>query len=268
MEILLLGTGAADGIPGYFLDDRVSRHAREHGCKDVRSRCAAIIDGEVKIDLGPDTMMQLRNEDLSARDWSALFFTHSDDDHLSVADLQYALVPFTREFFMPFTIYGNKSVAEIIHERYPDWPIEVVQTESYACYQHGPYRIVTIRATHIPGEDCHNLIIERGGKQILYASDTGWWSEETWAYLKQFQLDALVIECTDGFAGSPYDGHLDVESCIAAVERLRKEGVLRKDSRVVTTHHSSRGDATHAELERALYQHGIEVGYDGMRIAV
>jgi len=269
MKIKLLGTGAADGIPAFHGDCRVCKHAREHGGKDMRSRSAAVIDGSLKVDLPPDTLMQMHQSKSNARDWTGLIFTHSDEDHFAVDQLQYALHPFTDMDHMGFTIYANATIAKQIWERYPAWPLEVAITRSFCPVEHGAFRIIPIRAKHgAQGEDAHNLIFERGGKTFLYATDTGIWPEETWFHLRDFRLDALVIECTNGFVPNDYDGHLDIKQCCDVVERLRKMGTLSSNSRVVTTHHSHHGGATHAELEEALNPYGIEPGFDGMLIDI
>ena len=82
MNIRLLGTGAADGIPGFFGNDMVSDYARAHGGKDIRGRTSALVDGVIQIDFPPDTLSQLNRFALDAREWTAVLFTHSDDDHL------------------------------------------------------------------------------------------------------------------------------------------------------------------------------------------
>jgi phosphoribosyl 1,2-cyclic phosphate phosphodiesterase len=266
MNIRLLGTGAADGIPGFFRNDPVSKHARECGGRDVRTRCAALVDGVLKIDLPPDTFSQLQRDRLDPRDWSALLFTHSHEDHFAVGEIQYALYPFTEMDHMPYTIYGNETICRKIEERYPNWPIELVQTRSFESYQHGSYTITPVKARHIEEEDCHNLIIERGGKSILYATDTGVWTHDTFEFLSRYHLDVLVIECTDGLRKGNYLGHLDIDACVGVVDALREAKVLGSDSRVVTTHHAASGGARHCDLEKALLKHGIEPGYDGMVI--
>jgi hypothetical protein len=43
-------------------------------------------------------------------------------------------------------------------------------------------------------------------------------------------------------------------------------GTLDSNSRVVTTHHSHSGNATHTQLEAILLPEAIEPGYDGMVI--
>lgn len=268
MDIRLLGTGAADGIPGLFADDDVSRYARENGGKDVRTRSAALVDGALKIDLPPDTLMQLQRDRLSGTDWTALIFTHSDDDHLALDQIQYAMIPFTPHDHLPFTIYANSDVARLIRARYPEWPMEIVETRSFEPFTHGSHRITPIRARHITEEDCHNLIVQADGKTLLYATDTGIWPEETFEFLKDFAIDLLVIECTDGLCQPDYHGHLGIKECVHVVNRLRNQGTLSERSRVITTHHASRGEARHCDLERLLQPHGIEPGYDGLLIQI
>ena len=268
MKLTLLGTGAADGIPAFHGNCRICKHAREKGGKDVRTRTAAIVDRIIKIDLGPDTLPQLHQNGMTASEWSAVLFTHSDDDHFAYNELQYALYPFTDMDHLGFTIYGNGTVVARLRERYPDWPMEFVQTKSFCSFDHAGYEITPFQAKHMCGEDAHNFMVERGGRKLLYCSDTGIWEAPTWAFLKGQEADAIVIECTDGFAPSGYDGHLAFESCVEVVNRLRREGGLKRGARVVTTHHSHRGNATHVELEDALRPHGIEPGYDGMILEI
>lgn len=263
MKIRLLGTGGADGIPGLFSDSRVSNYARECGGKDVRTRSSALVDDGLKIDFPPDTFFQVVRDRLRAQDWTAIVYTHSDDDHLAVNQLQYALHPFTPSEKFEFTIYGNSTVIERLTRRYPDWPIETVVTQSFQPFVHADYLITPFKANHKNDEDSQNLVIERGGKTLIYATDTGVWTDESWSFLDSVRADALVIECTDGFAPSNYTGHLDVKKCIEVVDRLRAGGVIRDTTPVVTTHHSHQGEGTYAELSRVLTPHGITAGYDG-----
>lgn len=266
MKIQLLGTGGADGIPSFYSDDPVTRYAREHGGKDIRTRCAALVDDSIKLDHGPDTLYQIHKLHLNPRDWSALLFTHSDADHFLVEELQYAVHPFTEEDCPGFTIFANPTICGIIHDRYPDWPFDIVETQNFASYPFGEYTFRTFEANHKPGEDCHNWMISDDRVNLLYAADTGWWNEATWAALQGHRLDALVIECTEGLVPSTYEGHLDIVECVAVIDRLRSMNVVRPDTKVVTTHHAHYGGATHDQLVNALSPHGIDVGYDGLTV--
>lgn len=268
MKIRLLGTGGADGIPGLFSRSRVSRIAREVGGKEIRTRSSALVDDGLKLDFPPDTFSQLVRDGLEAADWSGLVFTHSDDDHISTSQLQYALYPFTDHDHIEFAIYGNAAVIQRVCERYPHWPIELHLTESFVPFFHAQYGITPFRANHKVDEDSQNLLIESSGRSLIYATDTGIWPDETWEFLVGHRVDALVIECTEGFVPTQYHGHLDVEALLGVVDRLREMGVLTSSSQVVTTHHSHQGDATHCELQDRLCPHGIHPGYDGMVVEV
>lgn len=268
MVVQLLGTGAADGIPALFENSRVSDYARKHGGKDVRTRCGAIIDGHLKIDFPPDTFSQLVLHQLNALDWSAIVFTHSDHDHFAVREIQYAMFPFNDEMSMPFPMYGNSTICEMIWDRYPNWPIEMHQTKSFESFSVSGFEVTPIAANHTRGEDCHNLLIAKDGKTFLYGTDTGVWHEPTWEFLKGWKLDGLVIESTNGKSEPNYWGHLNFASTIEVVDRLRKMGSLSDSAPVVTTHHSQDGDMTHDELVEAFAPYGISVGYDGIEFTV
>jgi phosphoribosyl 1,2-cyclic phosphate phosphodiesterase len=268
MQIRLLGTGGADGIPGLFSDTRVSQYARQHGGKDVRTRCAAVVDDSLKIDLGPDTWHQMAREGLDARDWTAIIFTHSDDDHFSPRELQYALFPFNESEYVGFQVYGNGAICRRIMEAFPEWPFEVFMTRSFEPFRHADYTVTPIRALHLEDEDAHNLIFDDGTHKVLYGTDTGIWPEMTWEFLSGVKLDGLVIECTEGFFNTPYNGHLDINECIEVVTRLREMGTLSSSAPVATTHHSHNGGGIHSELEAVLNPHGIQVGYDGFVLEV
>lgn len=268
MEITLFGTGAADGIPALFGDDRVSAHARSAGGRDVRSRASAAVDGVLKLDLPPETLAQCHRLNADASAWRAILFTHSDDDHFARNQLQYALYPFTPADHPAFSIHADRSVLDAIRTRYPEWPFELHPVRAFEPFVTLGYEVLPIRANHSPDEECLNFVLRQGGHGLLYATDTGVYGDESFRALAGLALDLAVIECTDGRRPGTYEGHLSIHSLVGVVERLRAEGALRPDARVVTTHHSARGDATHDELVAALAPHRIEPGYDGLSISL
>jgi phosphoribosyl 1,2-cyclic phosphate phosphodiesterase len=267
MTIKLLGTGAADGIPGIFTSSEVSRRALQPGSKDCRTRAAALIDDCIKLDLGPDTLAQIQRHGLDPTLWDSIVFTHSHEDHFTVSEIQYALYPFNPNEYTPFTIYCNPTIAWLIWERYPDWPLDVVTTEVFKTFNIGNYRMTPVLAKHAEPEECQNLIFEKDGRRFGYMTDTGWWPEITWEYLQNARLDAMVIECTDGLHDSGYDGHLALEELVGVVERLRKSEALAPNAPILTTHHSHLG-GFHEELEAAMAPHGIQPGFDGLEISI
>ncbi|MBI1335135.1 MAG: hypothetical protein GC165_19905 [Armatimonadetes bacterium] len=268
MKVLLMGTGGADGIPALYGDDRVSKYARANGGRDLRTRAAALVDRDFKIDLGPDTLSQVHRFGIDPRDWSALFVTHSDEDHLCLSEIQYGMFPFVECEKLEYTIYGNPIVCELIRHRYPEWPIDLIELKKWHTVTHEAYQVTPVHATHKGDEECHNFIIEKDGRRFFYATDTGFYRQETFDFLAGKGLHAMVIECTDGFHKTPYVGHMDIAQCVEQVSRLRENGALAKGSQVFTTHHSAGGGATYEELEQALCPYGITPGFDGLSFEV
>ncbi len=268
MTIRLLGTGGADGIPALFGDDPVSEWAREHGGYDVRSRASAIVDQGLKIDLPPENSAQLLRHGLRACDWDLLLFTHSDDDHLALSELQYGLHPFTENYELHFPIFANETVLGEIARRYEDWPMELVRVRPFQPFESAGYRITPLRARHTPGEECLNFLIEREGRRLVYATDTGVWPEETIDAVAGAAFHLFVIECSSALRPSTYMGHLDIEGLGYLLGRLRSNGAITSETRVVTTHHAANGGARHCDLEAALAPLGAEPGYDGMLLEV
>lgn len=268
MVFQMLGSGAADGIPGYWSDDPVCRHARQHGGKNVRTRSSGLLDGVLKIDLPPDTLAQVHRERIDPRSWQAIFFTHSHDDHFAPHELQYFVRPFNEGERFPIAVFGNAAICAKIAAVFTEAPIELVKTCSFKQFRFSAYEVTPIKAYHKLDEDSHNLIFAKDGRRFLYATDTGYWQEETWEFLSGMLLDAVVIECTEGYKRTEYYGHMDINDCLRAVERMRSIDAVREGARIVTTHHSHMGGATHEDLERELLPHGIEPGFDGMQFEV
>jgi phosphoribosyl 1,2-cyclic phosphate phosphodiesterase len=262
VQVLLMGTGAADGVPGFFSTSRVSEYARRVGGKDVRSRSSALVDRVLKIDFGPDTWAQSQALGLRPSDWQAILITHSHEDHFAPAELQYLFPPFGEGINLP-TVYASESVCQQLERSFekaswiPRVPLKPFQTVPI-----GDYEVTPVRATHQVDEESFNYLIRRD-RTLLYAVDTGMYGEETWDFLSAQGIDILIVECTEGLKGRRYELHLNAEQVVEMVQRLQKMGALTPGSRICTTHHGHSGDATHEELEAFFAPYGIEVGYDG-----
>ncbi len=139
MTIKLLGTGAADGVPPLFTENRLGSASFDPNSKDYRTRAAALIDDCLKIDLGPDTMAQNQRFRVDPLLWDAIIFTHSHEDHFTVSELQYALYPFNENLHTPYTVYANPTVSALIQFRYPDWPIDLVTTQLFETISWRPF---------------------------------------------------------------------------------------------------------------------------------
>jgi phosphoribosyl 1,2-cyclic phosphate phosphodiesterase len=102
-------------------------------------------------------------------------------------------------------------------------------------------------------------------RRILIAHDTGWYEEPSWDFLSGKPLDVVLVDCT----GGPQETRRGHMSCAVVCEfrdRLRGQGSLAPDARVIATHFSHNGGWLFEQLEAYLVPRGIEVAFDGLRI--
>lgn len=275
MKVTLLGTSSAEGWPALFCGCEACGKARKLGGKNIRTRCSAIVDDRLKIDLPPDILTQVVQNRLDLRCISAILFTHAHDDHCAAAQLQYRghyFVP--KPFNDSLALYGSRDVVAAINRfispdgGIPDpakYPLRLHPMQANATVVISDYRVTAIPANHDPSQECFNFIIQDdSGSTLLYATDTGWYTAATWEFLKQFTIDGIVLEATKGMQEDGYEGHLSIPQVIAFRNRLIDDGVFRADAPMVTTHVSHLSGLMHEDMESLLAPHGIIAGYDGM----
>jgi len=271
MLIKLLGTASAEGFPGLFCRCDVCLRSREAGGKDLRSRTTAVIDNILKIDLPPDTLHHVLAQGLDLTRIRYLLVTHSHDDHFAMNQLQYMSWMFVpKPDNSSLDIIGPDDIVAAVRgdADLSRLPIRTTAVKPGDTVQLGSWSITALAANHDPGITCLNYLITSNGATHLYATDTGWYEEETWELLKNTHMDGIIVECTKGFSNEGYNGHMSIPQVIRMREILLSSGSIVADTPFVTTHHSHLGGLLHAEREEALNPHGIKVGYDGMEFEV
>ena len=272
MKIKLLGTSGAEGWPSLFCRCRVCQVARLEGGVNRRTRSSALIDGVLKLDFPADIHQQVVRWNIDLLDMRAILFTHSHDDHLCAAELQYAgpyFVPTPIQQRTP--IYGPvdaicKIEAAIDIDGLP-FSLHVLQPEE--AIDIAGYTVTPVLAQHDPQLVCFNyLITDPTGATLLYATDTGWYDEPTWRILEQNRFDAVVIECGKGPEEGGYAGHLSIRDIVALRGRLLASDSIAQTTPVLATHFPHLGGMLHAELEAVLEPNGILAAYDGMDLAI
>jgi phosphoribosyl 1,2-cyclic phosphate phosphodiesterase len=271
VEIKLLGTGSAQGLPGLFCRCRVCQLARVTRGKNHRTRSSALVDDTLKIDLPSDTLHHVLMHNLDLTRVEYLLFTHGHDDHFALRELQYMSWMFVEEVSqVPLNVLGPLDVVERVAQslRVCDLPLRLQSLCLWEPVKLKGHEVTPIQAQHDPDMGCYNYLISDGYRTLLYASDTGWYDPPTWDFLMQTKLDGVVVECGNGPIEGGYKAHLCIPQVIQMREKLLEKGVLSADAPVVTTHHSHLGGMMHEELEAALNPHGIQVGYDGMVFSI
>ncbi len=274
MELLLLGTAAAEGWPAPFCVCPHCEAARRRGGANLRARSGALLDDDFKIDYAADVVMQMQRSGRSLAGLHTLVFSHQHSDHIIACELRWLAPPFSQTPpAKPIQVYGNAQVMALLHQELAEAP----QTARYLeLHQLEPFQAVTTRdgdeilplpADHVVGALL--LRITRGGKTLFYGHDSGLYPPATLDALGDGPpLDILLLDCTSGGQNSGNRGHMDISGIIAMTEELRRREAVTDATRVVATHFSHNGAVLHEELTEMLRPHGIEVAYDGMTVRV
>ncbi|NIM04422.1 MAG: hypothetical protein GTN69_06520, partial [Armatimonadetes bacterium] len=130
----------------------------------------------------------------------------------------------------------------------------------------GAYQVQAFPAAHSPQTDPIIYGIAQESRRLLYVTDTGPLPEVTWESLSGFQAHLVVMELTMGSESNEH--HLGRADFLAAVERMKKEGVIAAEGEIVAHHFSHHHTPLHDQLESELAACGIIAGYDGLTLEV
>ena len=274
MELLLLGSAAAEGWPAPFCDCLHCMEARRRGGPNLRSRSGALIDGDLKIDFGPDTASQMQRARQSLSGLKTLLFSHQHRDHIAPAELCWMVPPGSQTpITKPILVAGNAPVLEMLRAETEHSPklaallnLRLLEPFQSVTTPQGD-EITPFPADHVA--EALLLRIRRDGKMLFYGHDSGFYPAETLDALQTGPtLDIILLDCTSGARPVNNRNHMNVEGVIEMTAELRRRGIVTLQTRVIATHFSHNGGWLHEELVQKFLPHGIEVAFDGMRIRV
>lgn len=264
MELMYLGTAAAEGVPAMFCDCERCRKARKRGGKEIRMRSGAIIDGTLKLDFGPDAYAGMLHFGLSFVGVEHILITHSHMDHFCPEDIACIHPPYSHRE-APLHIYGNAKVGEMLKE-VDGKTLLFTELHPFETYEIGGYQVTPLQAVHAPGEEALFYRIEKDGKAILYAHDTDEFTEADMTYLTGKHHDLISLDCTNGELEMDYIGHMGAKDDLRMREKLLSVGAADEKTIFVANHFSHNGVLPSEEL--ALLMPGFIISSDGLKISV
>lgn len=283
MRFTFLGTSAGEQYPGFWCRCENCERARQLGGRNRRKNSCAHIAPDTLIDFPPEIFMQAERFGVQVIETRYLLVTHSHQDHYSAYPLLWRRMPPDAELPPPndvvgprwsplhtLHVCGNQPVCEALtkHVRgdLEEWAVEVHQVEPFQELDLGPMHVMALRANHPDGAgNGLNYIIQRAGKTILYASDTGWFLPETYEEIAKYRFDLALIEGTFGF-GAEIEGHMDFRKLEAARQLFDADGLLKPGALFCATHIAPHFTPVHDEIAPAMLEKGITVAYDGMTV--
>lgn len=273
MKIQYFGTGAYEAVPSMFCHCHVCETARAVGGREMRSRAQALINGEILMDYGPDTIWHYQRYQFNPDAIRACLITHSHSDHFCPSDVEMLHEPYCHGH-APVHFYAAasacRSLAPIAAESAGDVTVTEVHPGERFTIADGRYTVLPLWANHAPDTTPVFYSIVGEGKRILYAHDTGVFPDKSLeAMADEGCYDLVSFDCT-GCLGLDHDwvnGHMSFNPILALRDRMKAAGMIDDHTVCVLNHFSHNGGQTHAEMCAAAEPCGFHVAYDGMELS-
>lgn len=284
MEIIFLGTAAANAYPEAFCRCDNCEKARLLGGPSLRKRSSALINDDLLIDLGPDVQIASYIYGRPLTNVRFCLQTHAHEDHLDTSHFLSRSPEFGVVEAPRLHLYASDATLRAAAQRLrrdcapasfldPEvgdrLNLQIHRIEPLERFTVGDYQVTAFPANHDPTVEPLLYAIEAEESSIFYGADTAALPEETWQALHRHGLrfDVVILDHTYG-PDEPGTDHLSARQVIEHVERMREEALLTPQGRAFATHISHPGNPPHPELSDFAARHGYEVAYDGLTIEV
>ncbi len=273
MQIRYYGTSASEGWPALYCECRACQTARKLGGKNIRTRSQTKIDKSLLIDFPPDTNYHVLQYGLKLSEIKALLITHSHHDHLWAADICMRMPDYAEHADGKLDVYGNDTVRAI----YMQTAASFHGIDEYVTFHtvypgdcfvaSKEYLVQALPADHNYPEQSLNYIIEKDGKRILYAHDTGFFPDEYWSLLDGKYFDFVSLDCT-ALNRNWEKGHMGFDAVDRVIARLKASGSADDRTIFVVNHFAHFGDFTHEKICAIEEKKGIKVAFDNCLFSI
>lgn len=262
MDILLLGTGSADGWPNPFCRCASCRTAGE-----VRGQTAALVDDTLLLDCGPEAPRAAARYRRSLAGLQHVLFTHGPAGHVAPLAL---LMRHWAGPTQPLDVVGPPGVLQQCKEWVgADDRVRFIPAAAGDQLELGDYRVRVLAAAHGSGLGDAGVLYDlaTADGRILWATDTGPLPAATHAAIAGACFDAVFLEETFGASTGHGTEHHDLISFAATVAELRRSGAVTDATDVVAVH-LSHYNPPDAELADTLAGWRTRPGRDGEVVTI
>lgn len=265
MEVVLLGTGSADGWPNPFC--RCGSCETQRASDVDRSPSCALVDDVLLLDAGPELAAASRRLAVPLDRVRHLLVTHAHVDHWAPQLLlQRGWVTEA-----PLDLVGPADVIEQARGWLaPSNNVRLVPVVAGDEVVVGEHRVRVLPAAHrvyVEGDAVLYDVTGLDGSRLLWACDTGPWAGEWLESVRDAAFDVVLLEETFGTRTDLGSGHLHLETFEALVADLRRVGAVH-DATEVRAVHLSHHNPPEPELVRRLAGSGARPGRDGEWLVV
>lgn len=275
MKLQYLGTAAAEAVPAPFCLCPVCQDARRKGGRNIRTRSQALVEDRLLLDLPADTYFHTLRDGVKLYEIDTVLITHCHSDHLYPAELEclYSWAAHRPEL-RTFHLYGAPPVLTRVRAETPGFDdmerenrLQLHQIGAFESFEAEGFHITPLRADH-GAEDSLVYLLEKDGKAMLYAHDTGFLPPETMDYLRSHpvSLDLVSYDCTNGLIDSGRRNHMGLAVDVELRQALEDMGLVSEKTVHVVNHFSHNGGAGYDEMAPVAQEKGFLTSYDGMTV--
>lgn len=270
MRYQFLGTAAAEGVPGIYCDCDICENARKLGGKDIRTRSQSLVNDDLLIDFSADTYLHVLRNNLPIHKIFHCLVTHGHEDHFYPKEFMNRIEGYAHlKDDHPFNIYASKPVLDMVRESTaPAVESGVVILHELTAFESvdaGGYRVTPLPADHPTAIEPLIYFIERDGKSVLHANDTGYFLPEVWEWLENNvrHIDFAEFDCTFGLMPCR-ENHMGFDTVLEVRNRLKEMGLVDNTSVCVINHFSHNVVPAYDELRKISERENMLTSYDGM----
>ncbi len=270
--VLLLGTGAGEGMPSFFCKCAFCEKVRRAGGHNYRYRTAFQLGETIRIDWGPDGAAQTWDFNLPAWKLRHLFFTHSHEDHLWAGDF-WVRAASSMPPGSELKVYGNRETLKIISDaiggnwkRHSMIPVEIKPGDLVKVPELD-LEVKVLHANHTAPEKSMMFHFKNPRWQILFTGDTGKFMDSAWGELAGAKLNLILADATWGME-EPGGSHFGFAGVAEMQKEIRRRNMAAENLQTVTVHMAhTAGALLHEEMEKVLpVKFNLIPGFDGMTV--
>lgn len=271
MKLLFLGTAAAEAVPAPFCNCDTCNLARLDK-KYARNRASLLINSDLLIDCGPDFVSSCTNYNVNAGNITTILITHAHFDHWYPENLEIRHKRYIKTPMSAINLVGNSSVFyKLTQLGYKDDDLKInrIEARAYKSVKINHYTVTPIYANHAHEFGAAmNYVIRNENQIILYASDTGFYDEETFKFLNNVHLDALILDGTN-LLSTTSKNHLNLEGVIQMINTFKEGLTVDKSTKIIITHFSHTGIVCDDLINQNLQEkYSLLFAYDGMEVTI
>lgn len=261
MEIVLLGTGAADGWPSPFCRCESCRDAAARN--QIRGQTAALVDDVLMLDCGPEAPRAAVRLGRTLADVRHILLTHAHPDHL---DPQVLLFRSWIDTGHDLEVIGPADAIDACRRWVgPQDQVRFTPVRVGDRISAGSYEVTVLPARHRVFHDGDSVLYDitaPDGARVLWACDTGPWPDSWFEAVRDAAYDAVFLEETFGDRSELSDQHLGLPEFGDMLTGLRAAAAVTRKTQVVAVHLGHHNPPIE-KLERRLRTYGARPGHDG-----